>query len=70
MIQRMMSFLRLFSSAMEGSTTHLKSQFKCQLNSSASAYNFAAVTVPASLYPVNLTISCIHINRAQRPDLL
>jgi hypothetical protein len=40
MIQRMMSLLRLFSSAMQGSTTHLKSQFKCQLNSSAAAYGF------------------------------
>lgn len=33
MIQRMMSLLRLFSSAIDGSTTHLKSRFKYQLNS-------------------------------------
>ena len=55
MIQRMMSLLRLFSSAMQGSTTHLKSQFKCQLNSHAVAYGFACRTWrPVAL---SLTIS-------------
>jgi hypothetical protein len=63
MIQRMMSLLRLFSSGMQGSTTHLKSQFKCQLNSSAGAYGFA-VDPSCCLCPENLTIpdmNCLHL---------
>jgi hypothetical protein len=46
MIQRMMSLLRLFSSAIDGSTTHLKSRFKYQLNSPAAAHGFAATSTP------------------------
>src|ERR1700730_7202890 len=49
MIQRMMSLLRLFSSAIDGSTTHLKSRFKYQLNSPDATYGLAARSVPARL---------------------
>jgi hypothetical protein len=48
MIQRTMSLLRLFSSAMQGSTTHLKSQFKWQLNASAAAHGVGAVSLSVS----------------------